>query len=62
MDASSCNGPVVKALDSQSRSLSSKPLGGSKINSAFHLVKSKLYPRIGSVALRQLNPIHKKEP
>ena len=43
----------------------SKPLDCSKINSAFHLsvflaVKSKLPPRNGSLAVRQLNPIHKK--
>ena len=56
----------------------SKPLGGSKGNSAFHpteddqlstrnswkpgncMVKRELFPRSGSVALRQLNPIHKK--
>ena len=30
------NSPVVKALDSQSRVPSSKPLGGSKNNPAFH--------------------------
>ena len=30
------NGQVVKVLDSQSRGLCSKPLGGSKIDSAFH--------------------------
>ena len=30
------NGLVVKALDSQSRVPCSKPLGGSKVNSAFH--------------------------
>ena len=50
-------------------------MGGSKVNSAFHpsevdewvagfseelVVKIKLSPRSGSVALRQLNPIHKK--
>ena len=56
----------------------SKPLGGSKVDSAFHLsevdkiniprisgnlvVKRKLTPQSGSVALRQLNPIHKKGP
>ena len=30
------NGLVVKVLDSQSRSLMVKALGGSKVNSAFH--------------------------
>ena len=54
-----------------------KPLGGSKVNSDFHpskvdqistrniwnsMVKSKLLTLSGSVALRQLNPIHKKRP
>ena len=52
-------------------------VGGSKVDSAFHssefhkkntrisgdfAVKSKLSPHNGSVALRQLNPIHKKGP
>ena len=52
-----------------------KPLGGSKVDSAFHpsevdrmstgtprdvVVKSKLSPRSGTVALRQLKPIYKK--
>ena len=54
----------------------SKPLGDSKVNSAFHpsevdqistrtywgllVVKSTLSPCSGSVTFRQLNPIHKK--
>ena len=52
-----------------------KPLGGSKVDSAFHpsevdrmstgtprdvVVKSKLSPRSGTVALRQLKSIYKK--
>ena len=52
-------------------------MGGSKVDSPFHpsevnqmsignsgnlVVKSKLSPRSGSVTLKQLNPIHKKEP
>ena len=55
----------------------SKPLGGYKVDSAFHpskvdsmstrnfwelSVKSKLPPRSGSVALRPLNPIYRKGP
>ena len=67
-----CNGVVVKASDSQSRGPMIKATGGSKINSVFYptevdqlkswswMVKSKLSPRSGSVALRQLNLIHKK--
>ena len=64
---------VVQALDSESKDPCSKLLGGSKFNSAFHpskvdqmngnvVVKSKLPPRIGSVALRELNLIHKQVP
>ena len=47
--------------------LCSKPLSGSKFNqlslsnSGNIVVKSKLPPHKNSVALRQLNPIHKKE-
>ena len=33
------DGPMVKALDSQSRGPVFKPLGGSKVDSAFHLSK-----------------------
>ena len=55
--------------------MGSKPLGGSKGDIAFHpfeidqispgisgniVVKGKWPPRSGFVALRQLNPIHKK--
>ena len=65
-------GLVAKALV-----LGSKLLGGSKVSSAFHPsevdqlstrnswelnVKSKMFPRNGSVALRQMNHIHKKGP
>ena len=52
-----------------------KPLGGSNVDSAFYpfeflvpgipgdfVVKSILSPRSGSIALRQLNPFHKKGP
>ena len=55
--------------------LSLKPLDGSNVDSAFYsfeflvpgipgdfVVKSILSPRSGSIALRQLNPIHKKGP
>ena len=31
-----CHGLVVKTLDSQSRAPCLKPLGGSKVDSAFH--------------------------
>ena len=56
---------------------SSKPLGGSKIDSIFQsskvdkmsttnsfglVLKIKLYPHSGSVALRQWNAIHKNGP
>ena len=33
------NGLVVKVLESQSRDQCSKPLGGSKVDSAFHPAK-----------------------
>ena len=65
---------VVKALDSQSwGSHFQKKMNDSKVDSAFNssvkwvlrisgdlAAKSKLSPRSDSVALRQLNPIHKK--
>ena len=66
---------MVRELDSQSRNLRCKTIGGPKFNAAFHpfkvdqinrsnswelVVKGKLSPRYDSAALRWLNPIHKK--
>ena len=71
------NGLLVKVLDSQSREgfPCSKPLHGTKVNSAYHPSKvdemstsnflklsgkKKMPPHSGSLVLRQLNPIHNK--
>ena len=67
---------MVKALNSINPGVpGSKPLGGPKVDSAFHpsefdkmsarnsedlVVKSELSPCNGSVALKQFNTIHKK--
>ena len=68
------NGLVVKMLDSQSVGPVFKTLGGSKVDSAFHPSKvDKMSARnFGelkvncllevALALRQLNPVHKKGP
>ena len=68
------NGLVVKALDFQSSGPCSKPPGGFKVDSAFHPsevgipgISGNLVVKVNcllevALALRQLNPIHKKGP
>ena len=62
---------MVRALDSQSRGPVFKTIGFAPVQLSLSylpvprtiedfVVKSKLSPRSGSAALRQLNPIHKK--
>ena len=68
------DGPVVKSLDSQFQVPCSKPLGGSKVDSVFHLsevdkmstrnfcdlmAKCRLSPRSGS-SFEAVELIHKK--